>query len=529
MTYDLLIQNSRVADGTSQPAYQADVAVLDGKIAQIAPSIPADCARQVLDGQGLVTAPGFIDIHSHSDSYFLRDDRGESRIYQGVTTELAGQCGSTIYPCPAEHMDRIRQFAGKEVEEYASGSLAEFLEKVKRDGHKMGTNLAPLIGHGALRCGVMGYEDRKALPEELAQMEALLRRDMEAGAWGLSLGLGYTPGVSADGPELQALGQVVADFGGLITSHMRDQGLGTPASLEEMYEIFRRSGAHVHIAHFKASGKAAWGKAPEFVENVRRAQAQGVHVTADVYPYAASSSNVTNSFPKWAIHGGLQRAVALLQDPEQRGELMSQLERIFVTEQDGRSLYVVDTGGMYPPADGKDIWQLSQQLGLSMAETVAKVTVETMAQAACISFCMDQGDVDHMLSQNDFAIGSDGVSLPFAPELNAGKPHPRNFGTFPRFLRLARENKICSLEEAVRRITGLPAQIIGLPDRGFVKEGMIADLTVFDPETVTDKATFENPFQKPEGVRHVIMAGRPALLDGQQTELRLGQFILKQQ
>lgn len=525
--YDLLIQNSRVVDGTGQPAYQADIAVRDGKIAQIAPSIPADCARQVIDAQGLVTAPGFIDIHSHSDSYFLRDDRGESRIYQGVTTELAGQCGTTIYPCPAEHMDRIRQFAGKEVEDYASGSLAEFLEKVQRDGRKMGTNLAPLIGHGALRCGVMGYEDRKATPEELAQMQQLLQRDMEAGAWGLSLGLGYTPGVSADGPELQALGQVVAKFGGLITSHMRDQGKGTPASLEEMADIFRQSGAHVHIAHFKASGKAAWGKAPEFVAHVRQLQEQGVRMTADVYPYAASSSNVTNSFPKWAIHGGLQRAVALLQDPQQRDELMRQLEQIFATEQDGRSLYVVDTHGMYPPADGKDIWQLSQQLGLSMAETVAKVTVETMAQATCISFCMDQGDVDHMLSQNDFAIGSDGVSLPFAPELNAGKPHPRNFGTFPRFLRLAREQKICSLEQAVHRITGLPAQIIGLPDRGFLKTGMTADLTLFDPDTVTDKATFENPFQKPEGIRYVFMAGQPALLEGKQTDLRLGQFILK--
>ena len=204
--YDWLIQNSTIVDGSGKPRYQADVALEQGKIAAIAPSISAGLARQVLDAAGLVTAPGFIDIHSHSDTYFLLDDRAESRIYQGVTTELAGQCGSTIYPCPADHMERIRQFAGEEVAEYASASLGAFLEKVARNNKKMGTNLAPLIGHGALRCGVMGYEDRKATPAEMEQMRSLLQRDMESGAWGLSLGLGYTPGLSSDRPELCSLG-----------------------------------------------------------------------------------------------------------------------------------------------------------------------------------------------------------------------------------------------------------------------------------------------------------------------------------
>ena len=527
--FDLLIKNGTVIDGTGEARFTADVAITGEKIAAIEPHIPVEEARQVIDAQGLVVAPGFIDIHSHSDTYFLRDDRGESRIYQGVTTELAGQCGSTIYPCPPEHMERIRDFADAAVRDYASASFGEFLEKVQRDGKKMGTNLVPLIGHGALRCGVMGYEDRPATKEELEEMKRLLDEDMAHGVWGLSLGLGYTPGVSSDQEELCALGEVVARYQGIITSHMRDQGLGTPRSLEEMYEINRRTGAHVHIAHFKASGRAAWGKAPEFVDNVRKAQKDGIHVTVDLYPYLAASSGITNSFPKWTIQGGKEKAVAILQDPEKRGEIIRQLEESFSTKEDGEGLYVVTTEGRYPPADGKNIWQLSQELGLSMAETIAQVTVETQAQATCISFAMCQEDVDYMLSQKDFAIGSDGVSLSLAPEENEGKPHPRNFGTFPCFLRLAREKGFCTLEEAGHRITGLSARIIGLKDRGILRPGMQADITVFDGGKVTDKATYENPFQKPEGIHHVFMAGQAALLHGEQTDARLGRFLLKKQ
>lgn len=523
--YQLLIKNTTIIDGTGSPAYQADLAVENGRIVKIESSIEGEAAFTV-DGAGLVTAPGFIDIHSHSDAYFLFDDRGQSRIYQGVTSELAGQCGTTIYPCPADHMERIREFAG-EYAAYASASLGEFLEKVRKDKKKMGTNLIPLIGHGALRVGVMGYEDRKASKEELELMRALLDADMKSGAWGLSLGLGYTPGVSSDLEELCALGEIVAKYDGIITSHMRYQNVRTPEALEEMYEINRRTGAHVHIAHFKASGRAAWGRAFEFAENVHRAKQSGVHVTADCYPYTAASSGITNSFPKWSIQGGKETAIRYLTDPKKRPILMKELEEIFCDQAAGEALYVVTTNGQCPEADGKTIWEISRDLGISMAEAAAKVAVDTNAGATCISFAMCEEDVEVMLSQNDFSIGSDGLSFSLAPEDNKGKPHPRNFGTFPRFLRLAREKKLCSLETAVRRITGQSAEYIGLADRGFLKEGMVADITMFDPQTVADQATYENPFQKPVGIAHVFMAGEAALLNGEQTEKRLGQFILK--
>lgn len=521
--YDYILRGGTVVDGTGQKPYTADVGIKDGKIAAIGPSIAGE-AKEVIDVTGLAVAPGFIDIHAHSDTAFLRDERCESKIYQGVTTELAGQCGSTIYPCPDDRMENIRHFAGR-FQESASRSFQEFMDKVQEQGKKMSTNLISLIGHGALRCGVMGYEDRKATPEELREMQQLLERDLQAGAWGLSLGLGYTPGVSSDQEELNALGEVVAKYGGIITSHMRDQGANTPKSLEEMYEINRKTGAHVHIAHFKASGKKSWGRAPEFVQNVAAAREAGINVTVDVYPYRASSSGITNSFPKWSIQGGKHMAVARLQG-EERQRLMEFLEEAFQTQADGEGLYIVTTGGRYPIADGKNIWQLSQELGLSMAETIAKVTVETEANATCIAFAMSEEDVEYMLSQKNFAIGSDGSGLPLSASENEGKPHPRNFGTFPRFLRWARERGI-ALEEAVHRMTGLSANILGLSDRGFLKPGLVADITVFDPVNVTDKATFENPFQKPVGIEHVFISGQPALLYGQQTEKRLGQFLLK--
>ncbi|HBK85686.1 MAG TPA: N-acyl-D-aspartate deacylase, partial [Firmicutes bacterium] len=261
-------------------------------------------------------------------------------------------------------------------------------------------------------------------------------------------------------------------------------------------------------------------------EHVADARKAGVNVTVDLYPYTAASSGITNSFPKWAIQGGSAKVIERLLG-EERQQVIDELNEAFKTQADGESLYMVSTGGRYPIADGKNIWQLSQELGLSMADTIAKVTVETAAHCSCISFCMSQEDVDYMLAQSNFAIGSDGSGLPMAASENEGKPHPRHFGTFPRFLRLAREKGLCSVEDAVRRMTKLTADMLGMTDRGVLKPGLVADITVFDPEHVADKATYDSPFQKPVGIEHVFIAGKPALLHGQQTEHRLGQFILK--
>lgn len=524
--YDYLIQNGFIADGTGAPVKKGDLAIKDGRIEAIETTISAGLAKKVINAENMIVAPGFIDIHSHSDVNFLSDDRCESKLYQGVTTELMGQCGSSVYPAPREHYDRIEAFAGSKASGYASCSLAEFAAKIDANGKKMSTNLLPLVGHGALRCGVMGYEDRPAGKSELDDMRSLLARDMADGAWGLSLGLGYTPGVSSDVDELASLGEIVAAHDGIVTSHMRNQGIHTPESLNEMYEIFRRSGAHVHIAHFKASGKASWGRAQEFIDNVHEAQRSGINVTVDVYPYCAASSGITNSFPKWSIQGGKKHALDMLAGPERR-KIISYLEEKFAAPEDGKRLVVVSAGKEIPEADGKNLFELSELWGISQAEAAARVAEKSHAGATCISFSMSEPDVFTMLSQMDFAIGSDGRALPFDPLKNAGKPHPRNFGTFPRFLKFARENSICEVGQAVRRITGLSADTIGLKDRGYLQPGYVADITIFNWEQVEDRATYSDPFQKPLGIEAVFTKGRLALWKGVQTDIRNGSLLLK--
>ncbi len=525
---DIIFKNGIICDGTGCKSYIGDVAVEDGKITKILSSIQ-DQAKETIDISGLVIAPGFIDMHSHSDTAFLVDERCESKICQGVTTEVAGQCGATIYSCPKDKMDNLYKYVGEDerfdIKYYASSSFKEFLSKVKAANKKMSTNLISLIGHGALRTSVMGFEGRKATEEEMQMMASLLDDDMKSGAWGLSLGLGYAPGVFADQDELNALGHVVKKYDGMVTSHMRDQGAHIFEALDEMYEINRKTNAKVHIAHLKMSGKKQWGRADELIQNIKEAQKVGIKVTADMYPYTAASSGITNVFPKWTLDGGVAKAAQRLLTPE-RDQIIAFLNEDYQTRQDGEGLYVVTTHGAYPVADDKNIYELSQELGLSMADTIAKVAVEANGNVDCIMFAMADKDVMYLLGQ-DIAIGSDGYGLPLSEKENLGKPHPRNFGTFPRFLRLARENHLCSLETAVSRMTKMTADILELKDRGVLKEGFVADITIFNPNTITDNATYKNPFMKPTGIEHVIMNGEFAIYNGQQTEKRLGQFILK--
>lgn len=523
--YDLMLKGGTIYDGSGGEAYRADLAVQDGKIAAIGPELGRDAVR-VLDVTGLAVAPGFIDCHSHSDHVWLTDDRCESKLFQGVTSEFSGQCGSSIYPCPADRMEYIREYAGKSRETWASGSLQEFMDKVVAAGKKMGTNQIPLIGHGALRCGVMGYEGRKATRSEQAQMERLLDRDMEAGAWGLSLGLGYTPGMFADQAELNGLGAVVKKYGGMVTSHTRQQGNHAFTSIQEMINMYLYSGVHVHIVHLKLSGKRQHGNADELVSFMCKAREGGVDLTADMYPYEASSTGLTVILPNWALEGGKSAAWNRIRGAE-RQQLLEHLENRYKTEADGHRDVVVHTAGKMPEADGKDIWEIAQMLGCSMGRAALEVLERSECRASSITYSMDPADVDYLLRQNWIAIGSDGRAFPLDPALNKGRPHPRNYGTFPRVLRMAREQGICTMEMAVRRMTGLCADIIGLTDRGYLREGLVADITVFDPRTVRDHGDYKDPIQKPEGICHVLMEGQFALENGVQTEARLGKFILK--
>ena len=523
--YDIILKGGTIVDGTGGPARAADLAISGGKIALIADHIDAPAAETV-DVSGLAVAPGFIDSHSHSDSSCLIEGSTQSKIYQGVTTEVAGQCGHTPFPSGKGEGNEPDGATEGKAGAFTAPSMEAFIQRAESENRKMSTNLILLVGHGSVRNAVIGSENRKVTASELEQMKELLDADMRAGAWGLSLGLGYAPGVSSDQDELNEMGAVVAKYDGIVTSHMRNQGVGTPQSLEEMYKIHRYSGVKVHISHYKVSGKANWGRADEFVEWIHAAQREGIKVSVDVYPYRASSSGITNSWPHWAIQGGREAAVSRTFN-EERPALLAELDKRFATPEDGDGLYVVTTHGKFPIADGKTIRQIAEDLGVSMSEAILEVTRQTGAGATCISFSMCDDDVMVMLAQDDFAIGSDGRGFSMDPAECEGKPHPRNFGTFPRFLRLARENDLCSLETAVHRMTGLPKDIMEIPDRGVLKEGYVADITVFDPKTVSDTGSFDDPIRKNTGIHHVLLGGEFALRDGEQTSLRAGRFLRK--
>lgn len=446
--YDLILRNGLICDGTKNEPIVGDIAVKDGKIAKIAPKI-ADKAVREADVADLAVAPGFIDMHSHSDVSFLRDDRCEAKIYQGVTSEVVGQCGMTIYPCAEGHIEDMYSFAGTDLKfdkrYYTSYSLQEFVEKVQAGGKKMATNLLPLIGHGALRAGVVGFADRRATGAEQAAMAELLDRDMRYGAWGLSLGLGYAPGLFANQAELNVLGAVVQRYDGVITSHMRSQSVRIFESLEEMYNICRATEAKVHIAHLKICGKGQLGKSDQVIEHLKNALQQGIKVTKDMYPYTAASTDLTDVLPKWSLEGGLEKAAERF-GTDERSKLMRHLEENYGTREDGESVHIVTTYGQYPIADNKNIYQLSQELGVSMPETLERVIVATKGHADCVYFIMLESDVMNYMKEDDVAMGSDGYGFSFDEGIS---PHPRSFGTFPRFLRLARENNLCDLEIAV--------------------------------------------------------------------------------
>lgn len=515
---DLLIKNGRIVDGLRTKPYQADLGIKDGRIVKIAPNIDPEEAGEVLDGANLCVAPGFIDIHTHSDVSFLRDNRSESKIYQGVTTEVIGQCGYSYFMNSKEI---------KEKSEINKTSLLEtFIDQAKSQGKTMTTNWVPFIGHNGIRSQVMGEEGRRASRNEIQEMADLLDREMAAGSWGFSLGLGYPPGIFSDLEELLALGEVVAKYGGMVSSHMRNQSARIWQALDEMFEINRQTGAHIHISHLKIAGKAQWGRGEELLQYLRKAQEDGIHVTSDIYPYEASSSTITNVLPKWTLDGGVKGAVARFKSQD-RDRIIEELSAMFEDPTYADRIYIVSTNGKYPLADDKTIRELAEELKISPAEAVEQLVINTGGHCDKISFSMDENDMLRLIREIDVAIGSDGSGLPLDPAANNGKPHPRNFGSFPRFLRLAREGNMMPIEDAVYKMTGLTAEFLGLKDRGVLKEGYAADITIFDPDRVTDKASYQDPFQKPEGIEYVLVNGQIAVDRGRQTQARPGDFILK--
>lgn len=513
--YDLLIRSARVADGTGAPLYSADIAIRAGRIAAIG-NLSGSPAARVLDASRLVAAPGFIDSHAHSDVSFLRADNSASKLYQGITTEVTGQCGSSPFPAASADPDAP----------WRCLSFDDFVRKSEREG-RMAVNQAILVGHGTLRAAVMGYADRRPTVPELDRMKALLRRDLAAGAWGMSLGLEYAPGFFAEADELQALGAVVREFDGLVPCHMRSEGLHIDEAIDELLSVGRASGVHVHVSHLKLDNYRVHGRAPAVWDKLLRARAEGVNVTADMYPFTASCTSLSIRCPKWSQEGGSAALVTRLQG-EQRADIIEGIRTHYFSAQRAETCLFCDDCGFWPEIVGKTLRFVAEEYlhTTDYADAAAQVLVRTQGRAECIFFVMSEEDMLYFLAQ-DIGIGSDGWALSGNPAEVGYKPHPRSYATIPEFFRLAREHQLCSLEEAVRRVTSKPADMIGLTDRGRLAPGMVADITLFDPDAYAPRATYLDPIQLSAGVVHVLLSGEFALKDGVQTALRGGQFLRK--
>ena len=516
-TADIIIRGGTIIDGTGRPRYRGDAAVKDGKISALG-DLSHEHGQMELDAEGLIVAPGFIDAHAHSDTSFVRDDSGASKLYQGVTTEITGNCGDSPFPASPGNSDPW-QFP----------SFADFLDAFSSRGCRMAVNQAILAGHGTLREAVLGKENRAATPAEMDEMKRLLRRDLDAGAWGLSLGLEYAPGCFAGQEELNELGKTVQEAGGIVTCHMRSEGLQIHSAIQELAQIGRASGVPVHASHLKLDHYSVHGRAAEVWAEIEEINRQGVRFTADAYPYTASSTTLTIRCPRWSLDGGREALLSRLCGPL-RQEIIEGIRGHYFNAERAETCLFSDDGGLWPQIVGKTLRYVAEKMlsTTDYAEAAAEVLVRTQAKARCVFFVMSEEDMLYFLSR-DICVGSDGYALPGDPEKVGYMPHPRSFGATAEFFRLAREKGLCGLEEAVRRVTGKPAGVFGLSDRGWLAVGLAADITVFDPAVIAPRAAYLRPVQLAQGVRHVIVNGAAALRDGRQTEERAGRFLRRKQ
>ncbi|MDP2497197.1 MAG: D-aminoacylase [Candidatus Palauibacterales bacterium] len=501
--YDLLIRGGTVVDGTGSERFRADVALAGDTIARVARSgLPTDSARQVLDATGLVVAPGFIDNHAHVETSF--DDRplAENFLRQGITTVLAS-LHSRDQPYP----------------------LAAYMDSLRRDG--LAPNIGFFAGHTWARKRVLGYADRAPTGEELAEMRTLVREAMEDGALGLSTGLQYIPANYAETEEVIALAEVASTHGGIYSSHMRNEARGLLSSVRELIRIADEAGIPAQIQHHKAFGPGQWGWSERSLALIDSARAEGLDVKHDLYPYTAASTGWDVLFPEWALAGGTDSLLARLETSGTRKKIRADMREEWRAVWTGDDLCRIQfrTVDALPEYDGRRLCDLARDRGMPNEVDAGITLVMELARDggfSAIYHAMSEEDVRRIMSHEWAMIETDGDAVAFG----RGFPHPRSYGAFPRVLaRYVRELGVLELEEAVKKMTSMPADQIGQPDRGRIREGAYADITVFHPERVGDRATFTAPHRYPVGIVHVLVNGTPVIEDASLTGRKPGRVL----
>ncbi len=515
---DLVITGGSVLDGTGAPAVPADVGVRGDRIAAIAAhgTLPGASA---LDATGHVITPGFIDLHSHADFSVQGSPAADTCLHQGVTTLVGGNCGFS--PFPVADVDALRRSAafmedGLAWDWTGFGGYAASVE-----ASAPAVNLVAQVGLNALRLAITGDREGPATPEELAAMRVLLERAADEGVAGLSSGLIYAPGRYAPPSEVTGLARTAARLGLLYSTHLRDERGGLTEAVGEALATARTSGVRLEISHLKAMGRGNHGRVHESLRLIDEARAEGVDVTADVYPYTASSTTLTSRLPGWALDGGVERLLDRLADRSTRRRIAAE------TRVDAGAVVLAELPeGPYSAWVGRSLADLGGELGTGAAETALEVIAAHQGTVGIVDHAMSEDDVRTVLAHPHVSVASDGLTLRAS---GTGRPHPRAFGTFARVLgRYVRDWRVLTLEDAVRKMTSLPASRAGLADRGEVREGLAADLAVLDPGAVVDVSTFEDPWRLSTGVRHVVVNGTPVLRDATPTGDRPGRVLRRQ-
>lgn len=527
MKVDLILRGGIVIDGTGNKPIVADVLVNGGKIVAIEKNSTAG-ANEIVDVTGKVVAPGFVDIHSHSDICPLVPYLPESKIYQGVTSELCGNCGISILPCSAESHEAIEKYCASELEipmlgtEITTYTTAQYADYIK--GHPVSGNYGMLVGHGTLRGCIMGFEDREPTEVEMQAMIERLDQEMTEGAFGMSLGLAYPPSCFAKTAELEKLAKVIAKHDGILAVHMRDECGGVLGSVQEMIDIAEHTGVHVQISHLKVMQTTNWHLFPQEMEMIDAANAKGLRVTCDQYPYVASALALSALLPHWAHDGGLEAMMNRVRHPSK--ELLEEME----VKMNGRGgpdgIMICSTRGAREDWEGKMIREVSDSLGMDPLHGALEILNVCGPEVFITTFAQDIEIVRQIFCRDDIATGSDGYGLSYNPEITKDKLHPRNFSTYPHALEWARKENLIPIETVIHKFSALPAQMMGLKDRGTLEAGKWADITVFDPNTIAEKATYSEPMQKPVGIEYVLVCGEFVLRDGKITDARPGKALL---
>jgi N-acyl-D-amino-acid deacylase len=529
-TADILITNGLIFDGTGAPSFKGNLAICGDTISSVRrKSISAGKNTKILDAAGHAVAPGFIDAHAHSEFVLLADPSAEGKMWQGIATEVNGNCGISAAPLTgAAAVQREADLSELGIRERWSTFQQYFLILEKR---RPCLNFATLAGHGNIRASVMGYRKDSPDPNEMDRMKELLLRMISEGARGISTGLIYPPGIYAETPELIELCRAMKAFGkkrpGIYTSHMRSEGDRVIESVEELITIGRKSGVPVHISHIKTSGQRNWPKVSRIIGILQEACKSGLALTADRYPYIAGSTDLDSILPAWVYEGGTAKELERLNHAPARDRIREEIISTYTDRAEWEHVLISSVASEKNKwMEGKSIAQIARVRNLEEVDFLLEILADERARAGAIFMSMSEENLEKFLSLPYVMIGTDSSARSASGPTRTGKPHPRGFGSYPRFFgRYVREKALMSLTEAIYRTTMLPAVTFGLSRRGILKRGAFADIVVFDHERILDRSTFESPFLRSKGLHSLIVNGMPVILEGVPTGARPGRIL----